>query len=252
MLSRGFKLTNKRVINPVLFRSYHSTDHIGSNTILNQSTIDSKILNTSLKYIPEYGFDEKCITKAIQELKYPDSLNSVISFNDKSPALQMMLYWLKLQRSKLETYVIEHAQELDSMKNDYERLNHLIKIRLMYNEPILKELPQGIAQLIVPYNLGCGLEQIHELSDDLAFYSGDDSHDFSWYSKRLGISTIYVSSELFMVNDTSKDFERTKQFVDSKVKDFEKLGNGYNDVEQWLGFNAISLVNLIKSQLNRG
>ena len=55
-----------------------------------------------------------------------------------------------------------------------------------------------------------------------------------------------------MVNDTSKDFERTKQFVDSKVKDFEKLGNGYNDVEQWLGFNAISLVNLIKSQLNRG
>ncbi|RCK66074.1 Ubiquinone biosynthesis protein COQ9, mitochondrial [Candida viswanathii] len=251
MLSRCLRL-NKRGISPILIRSYHSTDHVGSNTIVNPTSVESRILDASLKYVPEYGFDERCITRAIQELRYPDSMNAAISFSGKSGALRIVEYWLRLQRAKLEEYVGENAEELARMKNDYERLKHLMKVRLLFNEPVLGKLSGGLAQLVVPYNLSTGLEEIHALSDDLAFYSGDDSHDFSWYSKRMGISTIYVSSEMYMLNDNSVGFERTKEFVDDKVGDLEKLGNGYNDVEQWLGFNAISLINLIKSQLNRG
>ena len=49
------------------------------------------------------------------------------------------------------------------------------------------------------------LDELHNLSDDIAFYAGDTSNDFAWYSKRLGFSSIYVSSEVFMLQDTSKD-----------------------------------------------
>lgn len=55
-----------------------------------------------------------------------------------------------------------------------------------------------------------------------------------------------------MLQDTSKDFHHTRKFVEDKVQAFSNLGGAYNDVEQWGTFNAISLVNLIKTQLARG
>ncbi|EMG49277.1 COQ9 Ubiquinone biosynthesis protein COQ9 [Candida maltosa Xu316] len=253
MLSRSLRITQRTTI-PSLVRTYYSTDHINSNVIVNESTIDSQILNQSIKYIPEYGFNSKCITKAIHDLKYPDSLHSVITMKGKDPALVLILYWLRLQRAKLEKYVNdpETSKSFHELTDEYQRLSHLIKVRLSYNVPVLGKLHEGLSQLVVPFNLSDGMNEIYELSDDLAFYAGDKSNDFSWYSKRLGVSTIYVSSELYMLNDKTRGFENTRKFVDDKVADLKKLGNGYNDVEQWLAFNGISLINLIKSQLTRG
>lgn len=63
-----------------IIRYYHSQDHININTIDNNYKIDDQILTTAIKYIPEYGFQSQCITKAIKELKYPDSMNSLFTF----------------------------------------------------------------------------------------------------------------------------------------------------------------------------
>ena len=94
--------------------------------------------------------------------------------------------------------------------------------------------------------------ELHALADDIAFFAGDESNDFAWYTKRFGISTIYVGAELFMMQDSSSGFKATYNFVDGKVDELRNLGAGYNNVEQWTLFNAVSLVNLIKSQLTRG
>lgn len=100
--------------------------------------------------------------------------------------------------------------------------------------------------------MGLSLEELHNLSDDVAFYAGDMSNDLAWYAKRLLFSSIYVKSELYMLQDSSADFQKTKEFVESSVKSVETMGNSYNAVEEWSMFNAISLVNLIKSQVARG
>ncbi|CAX40433.1 ubiquinone biosynthesis protein, mitochondrial precursor, putative [Candida dubliniensis CD36] len=265
LLSRTFKLSNSIPLKTLLttstttttfggvaYRSYHSQDHININTIDN-SKIDDQILTTAIKYIPEYGFQSKCITEAIKQLKYPDSMNSLFTTKpgNNSLELQLMIHWLKLQRYNLEKYI--QTNPFSNTQSYEEKLIELINVRLSYNEPILHQLKtNGISQLILPYNLSQGLNELYQLSDDLAYYSGDKSHDFNWYSKRLGIASIYVSSELFMLNDTTKDFKLTKSFVKKRIYDLQKLGNGYNNIEQWIGFNTISLINLIKSQLTRG
>lgn len=243
-----------------IIRYYHSQDHININTIDNNYKIDDQILTTAIKYIPEYGFQSQCITKAIKELKYPDSMNSLFTFkkseSNQSLELQLMIHWLKLQRYNLEKYIEKNPTPGSSSSSStlYEdRLIELINVRLSYNKPILNQLKTtGISQLILPYNLTQGLNELYLLSDDLAFYLGDESNDFSWYSKRLSIASIYVSSELFMLNDNTKDFELTQRFIKQRVYDLKKLSDGYNNIEQWLGFNGISFINLIKSQLTRG
>ena len=105
---------------------------------------------------------------------------------------------------------------------------------------------------MVPYNLAASLEELLNLGDDLAYYAGDKSNDFAWYLKRATICSIYVKSELFLLNDNTGGLWLTNQYVDERVDEFVKLGEGYNSVEQWVDFNAISLINLIKSQLARG
>lgn len=235
-------------------RSYHSIDHPSSNIIVNPKAMESIILSKSLTYIPEFGFDSRCITQAIRELKYPDSLQSAISSSPSGNSLefQLMLHWLKIQRQNLQDHVLDPKSEFNSITGEYERAAYLVNKRLEYNQPIIHQLSSGLSQLVAPYNLNQSLDELHNLSDDIAFYAGDMSNDFAWYSKRLGLSTIYVSSEVFMLQDTSKDFINTKEFVDHKIKGFSDMGSAYNDAEQWGTFNAIGLVNLIKSQLLRG
>ena len=187
-------------------------------------------------------------------------MNSLFTFkkseSNQSLELQLMIHWLKLQRYNLEKYIEKNPTPGSSSSSStlYEdRLIELINVRLSYNKPILNQLKTtGISQLILPYNLTQGLNELYLLSDDLAFYLGDESNDFSWYSKRLSIASIYVSSELFMLNDNTKDFQLTQRFIKQRVYDLKKLSDGYNNIEQWLGFNGISFINLIKSQLTRG
>lgn len=238
----------------ILRRGYHSIDHPSSNIIANPKSMESIILTKALTYIPEFGFDSQCITHSIRDLKYPDSLQSALSSSPTGNSLefQLMLHWLKIQRQNLQTHVLDPKSDFNSITDEYERAAYLINKRLEYNQPIINRLSSGLSQLIAPYNLNQSLEELHNLSDDIAFYAGDNSNDFAWYSKRLGLSSIYVSSEVFMLQDTSADFAHTKKFVEDKVQGFSGLGDAYNDVEQWGAFNAISLVNLIKSQIARG
>lgn len=250
---KQFRLT--KPIQRTLTRFYHSSDHIGSNLIVNPNAIESKVLSKALEYVPKYGFTQVCITEAIRGLQYPDSLQSVITSNPRgnSAEFELVLHWLKCKRQELEQYVINpNSEDFHKIGNEYERASHLIKKRLLANEPIIEKLQSGLSQLVVPGNIPQSMEELHNLSDDIAFYAGDKSNDFAWYSKRMGLSTVYVSSELFMLQDTSEGFQRTQDFVDEKVAGLKGLGSAYTNIEEWSVFNAISLVNLIKSQLLRG
>ncbi|CUM63520.1 uncharacterized protein PRCAT00001096001 [Priceomyces carsonii] len=234
-------------------RFYHAVDHPSSNLIINPGTLESTILTKSLEYVPKYGFKEDSITMAIRQLKYPDSLRSMLTgiSSGKSLEYQLSLFWLKYQRQKLKNEV-ENSSKFQTIENEYDRVAFLIKKRLAYNAPVINLLSQCLSQLVIPYNINQSLEELSNLSDDIAFYSGDQSVDFSWYSKRLSLSSIYVSSELYMLQDSSPGFVRTNEFVDDKVEKLVSLGNSYNIAEEWAFFNAISLVNLIRSQLIRG
>jgi ubiquinone biosynthesis protein COQ9 len=243
-------VTSSTVTGTTLARCYHSQSH--SSPIVNPKSIESTILTSALPLIPSHGFTQRSITEAIRSMNYSDSLLSALTASGSSPELQLMLHWLKFQRQQLETYVNDPESEFHSITDEYDRVAHLIKKRLEYNVPVVDHLANGIGQLVVPYNLNQGLDELHNLSDDIAFYAGDKSNDFAWYSKRMAFSSVYVLAELYMLQDSSKEFAKTWEFVEEKVNDVKEMGGWYNDVEQWGVFNAISMVNLVKSQLVRG
>lgn len=227
-------------------RNYHSFYHANPK-IIDLNTVENKLLNKAYEYVPELGFTSKAITTAAKELGMNETTPNVLfKFTSGGLESQLVMFHLKNSRQKL--------QELKDLAegNDIEKLRYLINQRLDMNKPIAKQMPELLGRMIQPSNMVASLQELHNLSDDLQYYSGDRSIDFAWYSKRMAISGLYVQSELFMINDKSDDFQDTKNFVDSKLKEYDTAAYAYNSVEEWGFFNAVSTVNLIKSQLARG
>lgn len=234
-------------------RAYHSTHHTASNVIVNTKSPGAILLTKAIDHVPTLGFTKASIDAAVNDLGYLDSIQSVVTASSNhSLEFSLVLFWLKLQRQKLYNEVTDPNLTFHSVKDEYDRVLYLINKRLLYNEPVMGLLSQALAQLAAPYNVGASLEELHNLSDDVAFYAGDMSNDSAWYAKRLLFSSIYVKSELYMLQDSSENYERTRLLVESSVANVKAAGASYDAVEQWTFFNAISLVNLIKSQLARG
>lgn len=232
-------------------RAYHSVSH--PNTIVNPKLPESILFTKAIAHIPQSGFSRESISAAVADLGVLDAIQLAVSASSRhSPEFLLVLFWLKHSRQRLWDHVSDPKLEFHAIRNEYDRAAYLIKTRLAYNRPVAARLHEALSQLVLPYNLAAALEELHNLSDDVAFYAGDDSHDLAWYAKRFALLSIYVKSELFMTQDKSVDFSRTDDYVDSSVASLKAMGAGYNAVEQWSVFTAILTVNLIKSQLARG
>lgn len=221
--------------------------------IINRTSPQGILFSKALDHVPKFGFTQKAVNAAVADLEYLDSIQSAVSVtSNHSQELLLILFWLKSQRQKLYDHVLDEKSKFHSIGDEYGRAAYLVKQRLQYNEPIVSHLSEALSHLVLPYNWQLSLEELHNLSDDIAFYAGDNSNDSAWYAKRFLLSTIYVKSELFMLQDLSANFERTRKYVDDSVASMKTLGYSYSSVEQWAVFNAISTLNLIKSQLTRG
>jgi ubiquinone biosynthesis protein COQ9 len=98
-----------------------------------------------------------------------------------------------------------------------------------------------------PSNIPISLSELHTLSSDILYLADDASVDSSWYTKRLSLSTIYVSAEMIMTKDSSPDFTRTENFVERRIRDNETIGDKVGDVKSYLGFMAGTAVGLGRS-----
>ncbi len=96
-------------------------------------------------------------------------------------------------------------------------------------------------------NIPASLKELNALSDEIWYLAGDTAVDFSWYTKRASLATVYATSEMFMATDTSDDFSATEEFLDRRLKDAQILGGTVGGFSQYLGFWAGNSVNLARS-----
>ena len=102
--------------------------------------------------------------------------------------------------------------------------------------------------MAAPSHVPTSLRELSLLSDEILFLAGDISVDASWYTKRLALSTVYASTELFMTTDTSPDFVETDAFLLRRLAESDHLGSILRDTTSWLGVQAIGVVNGLRSK----
>lgn len=244
----------------VPLRRYHPSrgEHLKSNRVgpLNygQDSPQYNILSHALDVsVPLVGFNERAIVHSLNQLNYSSTMLSVIGASNSPSLLHSSPAVMELVKFHLVQKRLLLSQELSSEERP--SLEDLFIRRLEMNIPIARHLSQLLSHLSVPgpFTVDSALPELHRLSDDLIYYSNEkDHHDFAWYTKRLGVSCAFVSSELFMAQDKSLNYEETFQFARDKLQSTMQLGEYYNNTEEWLWYTLLNSINLVKSQMARG
>lgn len=92
------------------------------------------------------------------------------------------------------------------------------------------------------------MAELARLADEIWYLAGDKSVDGSWYTKRASLSAIYSATEVFMTQDTSRNFTDTEEFLDARLGDTMKLGSAFGAVSSWADYTAHSAVNVLRSK----
>lgn len=204
------------------------------------TTQRERILQTCLAKVPEEGF-EKALINGIRESGYSDVTHNLFSHG----VFDLVGYHLVKQRTNLSSV------DLTDFNSNHEKLVHLVQQRLKSNKEIEPRLSEALTIMTQPSNLLQSVNELHQLSDELWYLANDRSPDFSWYTKRAALSSMYVASELFMAQDKSTDYRDTMDFVSHRLSEIETTGYMVGSTFEWVKFNSMASFNVLKS-LTRG
>ena len=74
-----------------------------------------------------------------------------------------------------------------------------------------------LKNLLRPGNILSSLKLLNQNSDFIWKLAGDNSNDFSYYSKRGLLSIVYLSTLIYWLNDSSDKMIGTKSFISRAV-----------------------------------
>ncbi|XP_052232393.1 ubiquinone biosynthesis protein COQ9, mitochondrial-like isoform X8 [Dreissena polymorpha] len=99
-----------------------------------------------------------------------------------------------------------------------------VEARLRMIIPYIDRWPQAMGILALPPNAPQALKNLGDLTDEIWYYTGDTSTDFNWYTKRATLGVVYKTTEVFMMQDKSDDYQNTWDFLDRRMGDITRVG----------------------------
>jgi len=98
-----------------------------------------------------------------------------------------------------------------------------MRSRFAVLSPWREAVRRGLAVLAMPQNALLGLRLLYDTVDAIWHGVGDDSTDFSFYTKRATLAGIYAAAVLFWLDDRSPDFADTQAFIERRLADLHRL-----------------------------
>ena len=97
-----------------------------------------------------------------------------------------------------------------------EKIIYVVRLRIEMIDR--KEAVRRAATLMaLPQNAGEGAKLIWRTCDQMWTALEDNSEDVNWYTKRLTLSSVYASTLLYWLGDTSPNHEATWAFLDRRI-----------------------------------
>lgn len=130
----------------------------------------------------------------------------------------------------------------DGQKGIKNKVAVAIKKRLSHQVPYIDSWSEAMAVGAKPQNVVETQKRLWGFADQVWKRCGDTSTDYNYYTKRLLFESAYVSTELFMLTDKSKDNKSTWEFLDRRLNDILKVGKGMGSTISTLGVMMEGLV----------
>ncbi len=135
-----------------------------------------------------------------------------------------------------------------------EKIKKIIMIRLNLCQKYKEAVRSSITLTAIPLNAKRSLNMLYRTCNSIWRIAGDKSTDFSFYTKRISLATVYTSTLLFWLNDKSNNNVETEFFLDRRLKDISKISTfkkPFSDVKKFTNnFYGLKNTIYIKSALS--
>ncbi|XP_055603723.1 ubiquinone biosynthesis protein COQ9, mitochondrial-like isoform X2 [Uranotaenia lowii] len=179
------------------------------------SALKNNILNAALNFVPSHGWSKQAIAKGAESINYPSVTSGLFPRN----GFELVQHFYKQCNENLVEYLKSQTTLTEKTQNPAEFARKAIEIRLRMLSPYIRHWPQALGLMALPPNAPTSLANVLTLVDDICYYAGDRSVDFNWYTRRIGLASIYKATELYMMQDSSPDFEKTWKFLERRMEE---------------------------------
>jgi len=105
-----------------------------------------------------------------------------------------------------------------------ERVRALIALRLLESRPHKEAARRALALMASPRHAGLAARALARTVDAIWHAAGDRAADFSWYTKRGILASVYAATVLFWLGDDSEDDAATLAFLDRRLAGVAGIG----------------------------
>ena len=169
-------------------------------------------LDAMLPFVPEQGWTVAALRQAAGEdadLLFPGG------------AVEMAEAWADLADRRMEAGAAELG--LDALRVPA-RVRAVIMLRLAQSRQHKTAVRRALAVLARPGAKAAAARATARTVDAIWHVAGDQSADFSWYTKRAILAGVYGSTLLRWLNDASEDDGPTLAFLDRRLGDVARIG----------------------------
>ena len=104
------------------------------------------------------------------------------------------------------------------------RVRGVIALRFERNRPHREAIRRALAVLALPTNARVAAACSARTVDSIWYAAGDESADFSWYTKRAILTGVYGATLLYWLRDGSEDGSDTLAFLDRRLAGVGRIG----------------------------
>ena len=169
-------------------------------------------LDAMLSLVPERGWTVAALREAAGEdadLLFPGG------------PVEMAEAWADLADRRMEAAAAALGLEGQRVPA---RVRAIIRLRLEQSRPHKAAVRRALAVLARPGAQAAAARTTARTVDAIWHAAGDQSADFSWYTKRAILAGVYGTTLLRWLTDASEDDGPTLAFLDSRLADVGRIG----------------------------
>lgn len=106
-----------------------------------------------------------------------------------------------------------------------EKIKKIIMIRLNLCQKYKEAVRSSVSITAIPVNLRASLKILYRTCNSIWRIVGDQSTDFSFYTRRISLAAVYTSTLMFWLNDNSNNNAATEFFLERRLKDISKISS---------------------------
>lgn len=191
--------------------------------------VKARLLSAAMNHVKAHGWTQAAIVAGAKDIGLSPAIGGVLERGES----ELVEYHIERQNEDFVGKLQGMAEELHGMRMQ-QKMFTAVKMRLEMNIPHIDAWPQALGVLAQPHNAPHALTLLTNLVDDIWYALGDKSVDMNWYTKRGLLAGVYVSTELYMLTDSSPDFYDTWEALQRRLDDVHAAGGAARELSRRL------------------